>query len=207
MPLALPAFARPRRFAGMFALALLAGCHPAQHWNSTDVTGSTPDLNFTMTRAGDGKTVTAKDYQGKVVLLYFGYTYCPDVCPLTLAHVAQALQPVKDAAKDVRVLFVTVDPARDDLRTLKDYAANFGPEFVGLRGTPDELATLAKRYRVAYSVKPDPDPAKYVVTHSSALYAFDRQGHARLLLTSLSTDAPDIKGTTADIRQLVAEKD
>ena len=206
MPLALPAFARSR-LAGLLAVIVLAGCHPSQHWNATDVTGSTPDLNFTMTRASDGKTVTAADYRGKVVLLYFGYTYCPDVCPLTLAHVAQALQPVKGAANDVRVLFVTVDPTRDDLKTLKDYTANFGPEFVGLRGTPDELATLAKRYRVAYSVTPDPDPAKYVVTHSSALYAFDRKGHARLLLTSLSTDAPDIKGTTQDMRQLIAEQD
>ena len=200
-----PRFAVSRRLvlAGL-ATAALAGCHASrQRWNATDVSGSTPDLAFDMTRASDGKAVTAADYRGKIVLLYFGYTYCPDVCPLTLAHLAQALGKVKGATANVRVLFVTVDPGRDDLKTLKDYVANFGPEFVGLRGTPDELATLAKRYRIAYSVHPDPDPAKYTVMHSSAIYAFDRDGKARLLMTSLSTQTPDIAGTAQDINRLV----
>jgi protein SCO1/2 len=196
-----------RTILGLAAATLAAACHAPQHWHSTDVSGSTPDLQFTLTRATDGKTVTAKDYHGKVVLLYFGYTYCPDICPTTLAHVAQALTPIASSANDVRVLFITVDPARDDLKTLKDYTANFGPEFVGLRGSPNELATLAKRYRVAYSVKPDPDPARYVVNHSSALYAFDRDGHARLLMSDLSGTSPDLKADTADIRQLLAAKD
>ncbi|MGN6270399.1 MAG: SCO family protein [Sphingomonas sp.] len=200
------AFSR-RTLLALAAAAALTACHPARPWHSTDVGGSTPDLKFSLTRATDGKTVTAADYRGKVVLLYFGYTYCPDICPTTLAHVAQVLTPIDSSAKDVRVLFITVDPARDDLKTLRDYAANFGPEFVGLRGSPDELAALAKRYRVAYSVKPDPDPAKYVVSHSSALYAFDRNGHARLLMSDLSSANPDLKGDTADIRRLIAEKD
>ena len=200
------AFSR-RSLLALSAAALLAACHAPQHWHSTDVAGSTPDLKFTLTRASDGKTVTADDYRGKIVLLYFGYTYCPDICPTTLAHVAQVLTPIDTSANDVRVLFVTVDPARDDLKTLKDYTANFGPEFVGLRGSPDTLEALAKRYRVAYSVKPDPDPAKYVVSHSSALYAFDRDGHAKLLMSDLSSVTPDVQGDTADIRQLIAAKD
>lgn len=193
-----------RTLLALAAAAAIPACHTPQPWHSTDVSGTTPDLKFALTRAGDGKAVTADDFRGKVVLLYFGYTYCPDVCPTTLAHVAQMLTPIDASATDVRVLFVTVDPARDDLKTLKDYTANFGPEFVGLRGSPDELATLAKRYRVAYSVKPDADPAKYVVSHSSALYAFDRDGHARLLMSDLSSVNPDLKGDTADIRQLLA---
>lgn len=200
------AFSR-RSLLALSAAALLAACHAPQHWHSTDVAGSTPDLKFTLTRASDGKTVTADDYRGKIVLLYFGYTYCPDICPTTLAHVAQVLTPIDTSANDVRVLFVTVDPARDDLKTLKDYTANFGPEFVGLRGSPDTLEALAKRYRVAFSVKPDPDPAKYVVSHSSALYAFDRDGHAKLLMSDLSSATPDLQGDTADIRQLLAAKD
>jgi protein SCO1/2 len=208
MPATLPRRARRSRlFPALLAIAALGGCHASPaHWNAMDVSGSTPDLQFQMTRATDGKPVTAADYRGKVVLLYFGYTYCPDVCPTTLSHLAQALQAVPAAANNVRVLFVTVDPGRDDLKTLKDYTTNFGPEFVGLRGGADELATLAKRYRIAYSVTPDADPAKYVVTHSSAIYAFDRDGKARLLMTSLSTTAPDIKGTSQDIAQLLAEK-
>jgi protein SCO1/2 len=183
----------------------LAGCSPAQRWHATDVSGSTPDLAFTMTRASDGRTVTADDYRGQIVLLYFGYTYCPDVCPLTLSHLAQALQQVKTAGQSVRVLFATVDPDRDDLKTLRDYTANFGPEFTGLRGSADELATLAKRYRIAYSVHADPDPTKYVVTHSSAIYVFDGQGKARLLITDLSTATPDIAGTAADLNRLVQQ--
>lgn len=200
------AFSR-RSLLALSAAALLTACHAPRHWHSTDVAGSTPDLKFTLTRASDGKTVTADDYRGKIVLLYFGYTYCPDICPTTLAHVAQVLTPIDTSANDVRVLFVTVDPARDDLKTLKDYTANFGTEFVGLRGSPDTLEALAKRYRVAYSVKPDPDPAKYVVSHSSALYAFDRNGHAKLLMSDLSSATPDLKGDTADIRQLIAARD
>ena len=170
-----------------------------------DVSGSTPDLAFDMQRASDGKEVTAADYRGKIVLLYFGYTYCPDVCPTTLSHLAQAMQSVKAAPDDFRVLFVTVDPKRDTLPVLKEYTGNFGPEFVGLRGSDDELATLAKRYRIAYSVTPDTDPAKYVVTHSSAIYAFDRSGKARLLIADLSTTQPDIAGTAADLNRLVSE--
>ncbi|MGN6376867.1 MAG: SCO family protein [Sphingomonas sp.] len=201
-------FAPTRRAVVALAAALLTSCHatPAV-WHSTDVSGSTPDLRFTMARARDGQTVTAADYRGKIVLLYFGYTYCPDVCPLTMSRLAQALAQVKGAADNVRVLFVTVDPERDDAKALKDYVANFGPEFVGLRGSPDELATLAKRYRIAYSVHPDPDPTKYVVTHSSAIYAFDRSGKARLLITGLSSQAPDIKGAAEDVQRLVADGD
>jgi len=195
-----------RTLLALAAAVAITACHAPQHWHSTDVSGATPDLNFSLTSAENGETVTADDYRGKVVLLYFGYTYCPDICPTTLAHVAQMLTPIDSSAKDVRVLFITVDPARDDLKTLKEYTANFGPEFVGLRGSPDALAALAKRYRVAYSVKPDPDPAKYVVSHSSALYAFDRDGHARLLMSDLSGATPDLKGDTADIRRLIALK-
>lgn len=195
-----------RSILALLAAAALGACHSSQPWHATDVSGTTPDLDFTLTRATDGKTVTAADFRGKVVLLYFGYTYCPDICPTTLAHVAQALTPIQGSADKVRVLFVSVDPARDDLKTLRDYTANFGPEFVGLRGSPNELATLAKRYRVAYSVKPDPDPAKYVVSHSSALYAFDANGKARLLMSDLSGTKPDIAADTADIRRLVEEK-
>ena len=99
------------------------------------------------------KTTTAADYKGKVVLLYFGYTYCPDVCPTTLFNIAQMLKTMGKRADDVRVLFVTVDPNRDTLPVLKQYTEAFAPQVVGSRGTPDQLAALAKRYRVAYSVE------------------------------------------------------
>lgn len=138
-------------------------------------------------------------------MVYFGYTFCPDVCPLTLSNTAQVLKRIGPAARDVRVLFVTVDPGRDTLAVVARYAAAFGPQFVGLRGSSNEIATLAKRYRFAYSVAPSRDPDKYEVSHSSALYVFDRRGRARLLVTSLSQADPDIAGSAADLDQILRD--
>lgn len=177
---------------------------PAMAWNSTDMTGTLPTLQFTMTRASDGKTTTASDYKGKVVLLYFGYTYCPDVCPTTLLNVTQMLKALGKRADDVRVLFVTVDPNRDTLSVLKQYAEAFAPEVVGLRGTPDQLAALAKRYRVAYSVQPKGPGHPYEVTHSAAVYVFDRSGNIKLLFSGLAAPKVPIGPMTSDLRQMVA---
>lgn len=185
-------------------IALLApAAAAAAPWHNDDVTGAMPDLAFSLTEASDGRTVSAADLRGKVTLLYFGYTFCPDVCPTTLANMASVLQRLGKQADQVRLLFVTVDPNRDTLPVLKDYVADFGPEVEGLRGTPDALARLARRYHVTYSVTPSPDPTKYQVTHSSAILVFDRQGRVRLLITSMASAAPDIAGTAADLRRLI----
>ena len=135
-----------------------------------------------MTRATDAKEVSATDFKGKVTLLYFGYTFCPDVCPTTLLNLTILLKKLGPLADNVRVLFVTVDPNRDTLQTLKQYTGAFAPQIVGLRGTADQLAELAKRYRVAYSVKPATKDHPYEVTHSSAVYGFDRNGEVRTLI-------------------------
>jgi protein SCO1/2 len=187
------------------AVSGLAGCGDDSHWHETDVTGALPALDFTMTRAADGKTVSADDFAGKVTLLYFGYTFCPDICPLTLANVSRVLSNLGDKAKDVRVLFVTVDPNRDTLQVLKKYTESFGPEVVGLRGNDDQIAALAKRYRVAYSVTPEKNGKPYTVTHSSAIYVFDQTGKVRLLITSMATPTPGIDGATADLKRLIEQ--
>lgn len=186
-------------------LVVLAGCAGKTQWHGTDITGSSPSLDFTMTRASDGKQVSAADYRGKIVMLYFGYTFCPDVCPTTLANLAQILSGLKADADHIRVLFVTVDPNRDTLPVLAEYVANFGPQFDGLRGTPDQLASLARRYRVVYSVTPAHGNTPYEVTHSSAIYVFDPSGKARFLVSSLATADPDVVGTRADLKHLIAE--
>lgn len=103
----------------------------------------------------------------------------------------------------MRVLFVTVDPSRDTPAVLNQYTAAFGPDVDGLRGDPDQLASLARRYRVAYSVVPHGAGGTYEVTHSSGIYAFDRNGKARLLISSLSSGNPDIAGTASDLRALL----
>jgi protein SCO1/2 len=139
-----------------------------------------------MTRANDGKPVTANDYRGKVVALYFGYTHCPDECPTTLANLAAVLKRLGPDANNVRVLFVSVDPSRDTLPILKAYVSTFAPQIDGLRGTPDQIARLTRRYRVVYRVTPASPGHAYDVVHSNTVYIFDPSGRARLV--SLRTD-------------------
>lgn len=189
---------------GALVLGLTGGCHDSGHWHATDVTGSYPPLELTMTRAADGKEVTAADFQDHVVMLYFGFSHCRTVCPVTLANVARVFQRLGSAASRVRMLFVTVDPDRDTPPVLARYVRHFGPEVVGLRGDPDQLTALARRYRVGFSVTPRGPGQPYLVTHSSAIYVFDGSGKARLLVSSLSGSHPDIDGVAADLKRLVS---
>jgi protein SCO1/2 len=190
--------------AGAAGLAL-AGCGRAAKWHNIDVAGSSPPIQFTLAHAPDGRTVTEADYRGKITMLYFGYTFCPDVCPTTLANIAEILGKLGDDADQVRVLFVTVDPSRDTLPVLAEYVSNFAPQIEGLRGDPNQLAALARRYRIAYSVSPETKDHPYEVSHSSAIYVFDRTGAARLLIDELGVGTPDVEGITADIKRLIAE--
>ena len=199
---------RRRQALGLLATALPVSVARAadQPWHDIDVTGTSPSLDLTMQATPNGQTVFQANYRGLVTMLYFGYTFCPDVCPLTMQNVATALNQTGDASKHIRFLFVTVDPARDTIAVLKDYVGLFGPNFVGLRGDADQLELLTKRFRIAYSVTPSSDPAKYEVTHSSAIYVFDRQGNARLLVPSMASKNPDIDGLSADLVRLTNEK-
>jgi protein SCO1/2 len=181
-----------RLFAIAIAL-LLAGCgRPGFHM--TDISGAMPRLDFRMTRASDGAAVTGASYRGKVVALYFGYTNCPDVCPTTLTNLTEMLGRVK--SPDVRVLFVSVDPKRDTRDALRKYTAAFSPAIDGLRGSDNDLAALARAYRVAYSVTPGPP---YEVMHSNAVFFFDRNGRARLV----TTDTGDTAAMAEDVNRLL----
>ena len=185
------------RFVALALLCLVAACGKTDSaWHGTDISGAMPALDFSMTRANDGKAVSAGDYRGKVTLLYFGYTHCPDVCPTTLANLSEALDKLGARAGEVRVLFVTVDPDRDTLAGMKGYVASFGPGIDGLRGAPDQLIPLARRYRVAYEVTPGPP---YEVMHSNAVFFFDKTGRARLV--TMATD--DVAGMTSDLEKLL----
>lgn len=184
------------RFTLLAALLLLAGCGPGKPWHATDITGAMPDLEFSMARASDGYTVTGQDYRGRMVLLYFGYTHCPDVCPATLANLSDVLHRLGPDAEKVRVLFVTVDPNRDTLSVLKPFVQSFGYQVDGLRGTENQLATLARRYRVAYSVKTEPT---YEVMHTSAVFVFDEKGRARLV----TLDTNNTAVLTEDVKRII----
>ena len=184
------------RTAALILALILAGCSkPAQNqhaFHMTDISGGMPKLDFHMT--ADGKPVSAADFRGKVVALYFGYTHCPDVCPTTLATLND--MAAKVANPDVRVLFVTVDPERDTDAVMADYAKAFSPQVVGLRGSDNQLASLARTYRVAYQVKKG---SPYEVMHSNAVFFFDKDGKARLV----TTDTSNAAAMAEDVKRLL----
>ena len=167
-----------------FAMLALLGCSKPG-WHMTDISGAMPRLDFHM--SAKRQVRSRQRISGcKVVALYFGYTHCPDVCPTTLANLTDMLGKVN--SPDVRVLFVTVDPDRDTDAVMADYAKAFSPQVVGLRGSPNALAALARTYRVAYTVKQGPP---YEVMHSNAVFFFDRDGRARLVTTDTSDASGD----------------
>jgi protein SCO1/2 len=127
---------------------------------------------------GAGKAVTEHDFRGKYMLVYFGYTNCPDVCPTTLNAVADGLDKLGAKSKEIVPIFITVDPKRDTAAVVKQYAAAFGPSFVGLTGSVSEIATVAKEYRVYYAEhRTGPGPNDYAMDHSSVLYLMDTKGN------------------------------
>ena len=193
-------------YASSATILPMTACDRKTKWHEQDISGALPALTFNMTDAMTDRPVTAANFRGKVVLLYFGYTQCPDFCPTTLTNLATVLRNLGKHANQVCILFVTVDPNRDSLTNLKTYVSLFAPQMVGLRGTPDELAALGRRYRVAYSVNPGENGQPYTVTHSAIVYVFDQDGNARLLVDSMATQTPDIAGTTADLRTLISHR-
>jgi len=183
---------QPHLRAGMLAILtlLLTGClGNDEHWHGKDISGLMPDLEFKLINSNHN-AVTAGDYRGKVRLLFFGFTSCPDVCPTTLQKLNQIIGDLPQEQQDeVLTLFVSVDPERDTPERVDEYVHFFGEGIVGLTGTEPQLRELAKRYRTTFGYdEPDKD-GYYAVSHSSAVYVFDREGEARLLLRSdLSRD-------------------
>ena len=187
--------------AALFAF-LLAGCEsPQPSFKNTDVTGSDCCHDFRLTDH-HGKLRTLADFRGKVVVMFFGYTQCPDVCPTTMAEMKSVMQQLGPDAKRVQVLFVTVDPARDTPQLLAQYVPAFDPSFLGLYADEKTIAALAKDFKVFYAKQPGSTPGNYSVDHSTGSYAFDPQGKLRLLLRHGETPA----NVTADLKLLLAGK-
>ncbi len=191
---------RPAAAGALLLACMLAGCAGSDpHYTLKDIKGLVSPLEFQLTDQ-DGQPVTAADYRHDLVLLYFGYTQCPDECPTTLTTLANALRTLGPGASRVRVLFVTVDPRRDTTEVLKRYVDNFGPQFVGLRPDEAELTALSKRYRIAYHYEKPDQYGNYEVDHSSAVFIFDGDGRARLLALSDNT----AQQVASDLRRLLA---
>jgi len=162
----------------LIMLLLLVGCQQTAEWHGKDISGLMPELQFELVNA-DAQSVTAADFGGKINLLFFGFTYCPDICPTTLAQLAAAIKVLpQELQQQVQVLFVSVDPERDSGQRLNQYAKAFGEHFTGLTGTQEQLQQLSGNDNsVEISFLGD-----YNVSHSSAVFAFAADGQAKLLL-------------------------
>ncbi len=180
---------------------LLTGCSEPQKFNSTDISMVDWGKDFKLTDH-TGKAAQLADYRGKAVVLFFGYTQCPDVCPTTLTIMKDALLRLGDDAKRVQVVFVTVDPARDTRELLAQYVPSFNPSFVGLNGDEASIAAVAKDFRVFYAKQPGTTPTSYSVDHSTGSYAFDPQGRLRLLIRHGETP----ERVASDLKLLLAGK-
>ncbi|MCS7222769.1 MAG: SCO family protein [Anaerolineae bacterium] len=147
----------------------------------------------------EGRSVRLSDYRGRLVLLFFGYTHCPDVCPTTLAKLRYALQELGEVAREVQVIFISVDPERDTPEVVKRYLSHFDPTFVGLTGRPEEIEAVTQAYGVYVEKEEVGSAAGYLITHSARTYVIDREG--RLVLTFIyETEPQDI---VADLKQLL----
>jgi protein SCO1/2 len=166
----------------VLAAAVLAACTPeAPKFRSTDITGA--DWGRELALIGhDGKPRTLADFRGKVVVLFFGFTHCPDVCPTTLAEAAQALEALGGDAERVQVLFVTVDPERDTPEVLAKFVPAFHPSFLGLTGDPEAVRKAAGEFKIFYDKRPGKNPGEYSVDHSAQTYVLDAEGRLRLFI-------------------------
>jgi len=170
-------------FAIAATCAALAACTPeGPKFQASDVTGATFGRNFSLTDAA-GRPRTLADYRGKAVVIFFGYTQCPDVCPTTLAELAEVMKRLGPDADRVQVLFVTIDPERDTADLLSQYVPAFDPRFMGLRGDAAATEAVAKEFKIIYQKQPGATPGSYTMDHSAGTYIFDPQGRLRLYVS------------------------
>ena len=184
---------------------VLAGCDSGSSskpaFKAVDITGAdyAKELNL---KDADGRPRQLSDFKGKVTVVFFGFTQCPDVCPTTLAELAQVKQMLGADGARVQGVFVTVDPERDTPELLKAYVGNFGADFVALHGTPDEIKAAAKAFKVFYNKVPGKTDTSYTVDHTAGSYVFDSQGRVRLF----TRDGSGAEALAADLRILLAEQ-
>lgn len=188
----------------ILAMLALAGCNlldPAVSFRNTDITGAEFGRDFALTDH-TGQLRRLADYKGRVVVIFFGYTQCPDVCPTTLLGMAEVMKMLGDRARDVQVLFVTLDPERDTRELLAAYVPQFNPSFVGLYGDSATTAATAKEFKVFFQKQPGSTPTTYSLDHSTNSYVYDPQGRLRLYVKHAEAPA----NIAADIKLLLAGK-
>lgn len=185
--------------AGLFGLSL-AGCSESKPtFNAVDLTGAEYARDFKLTDM-NGQVRTLGDFKGKVVVVFFGYAQCPDVCPTTMTEMAQVKQKMGKDGDKLQVVFITVDPERDTPEIMKAYMGAFDPAFVALIPTPEQLAAVAKDFKVYYKKVDGKTPTSYSMDHSAAQYIYDPQGRLRLY----ARYGAGVDPMVADIKALLA---
>jgi len=182
----------------MLLTLLLQACSEPLDWHASDVKGMMPNLEFSLI-GPDGEVVEARSLLGKPVLVFFGFTSCPDVCPTTLAQLSVVMKKLGPQADAVQVVLVSVDPGRDTPGVMKSYTASFGPWLLGLTGSEQALTRLREAYGVYAAMESSDDKGDYNVMHSAAVFAFDAKGHARLLIS----DVTDSDAVVSDVKRLI----
>ena len=185
---------------GWVVMMGLASLRPYQLRGSViDSSAAAPEIDLSAT---DGSTYSLRERQGRVALIFFGYTSCPDVCPATLSEMREVRKALGERAADVDMLFITVDPARDSLERMGMYVSLFDPAILGLTGSPEALEAVYRAYGVTVEFQAETTAAGYLVTHSSRVYVVDRAGKLRLTYP-FGTAVDDI---VQDVRYLLKEK-
>ena len=164
---------------GSAALLAACGSEPKPSFKAVDITGADYAKDFRMTDT-EGKVRSIEEFKGKAVIVFFGYTQCPDACPTTLAEIAAARRLLGEDGAKVQPVLVSLDPERDEPEVLQSYVRAFGPDFIALRGTPEQTAALAKDFKVFFRKAPGTSPGSYTIDHTAASYVYDPKGRLRL---------------------------
>ncbi|MBA3596794.1 MAG: SCO family protein [Methylibium sp.] len=193
-----------RRFTLLLvtAAALLAGCErqaPAAGFQAIDITGADYGGELSLPDIG-GRQRTLADFKGQAVVVFFGFTHCPDVCPTTMAELAAVKEKLGEDGERLQALFVTVDPERDTPKLLERYMANFDPSFIALRGTVEQTQALAKSFKAYFQKVPGKEPGSYSVDHTAGAYVFDPQGRLRLFVRY----GQPVEAWVSDLKRLLA---
>jgi protein SCO1/2 len=186
-------------FAGAIG-QFIACSENSPRFTAIDITGAEYARDFALTDH-NGQARTLKDFQGKVVMMFFGYTQCPEVCPTSMAEMAEIKKLLGNDGARLQALFVSIDPERDKPEMLKEYMAAFDPSFLALYTTPEKTATLAKDYKVYFKKVDGPTPTSYTMDHTAGSYIYDTQGKLRLF-TRYGTK-PEL--TAADVKELLSQ--
>ena len=186
------------RIPVVFGFAAIAAACTKEKFEYTDITGVEIGSDFQLTDHS-GHPRSLSDFRGKVVAVFFGFTHCPDVCPTTLAELAQTVKQLGERGDEIQVLFITVDPARDTQKVLAQYVPAFDPRFVGLYGDLATTAKVAAAYKVFFAPQPPNASGKYTVDHSAAIFVIDRRGRPRLVMGARRT----VSGMVHDIKLLL----